>query len=692
MKKIYVNESSINAIRQQRMLPKFLFRMVKAHTTSLGDNAAFPNGGDYPFDYTVLKKRYSDVCDEVESLNLESLNEDYLMTELNSLIKTCKDLERPIRDVLERICENAVNRLFAIPSGMINLSCKLVEKVTFKNAVRVKPESEGEAKYTFDDLEDIEFSNKVIEKRRFINSLIQGASYTYSRKESLYRDEIDKVNKDLMPLYRKIIAINNYLLFTKKEELTDDKPMQGSYVETHVGNEDDKAVIEAQGIIFPLLLQETIKGLFDLFSAHSLPKDKQKAKYIISKADFILAEPWDMRLGVEMWNKKIRKIDDTNIIPYVFTSYIKLPTDEFNNATKEMFSNTRKGDEILGAMIDTATYDSGYEAFTNRINARNINKSVINDSYFTAAELDGFQLDSDEEDEDMIEEYGYILKDNVFYRGTCGNINVTDFGLNKEYTCAWLSETPEYAAMYAEDCEDGHLYEITVDLDRYNGYDWWEADDDFDPYDGFSREQQGELMKQGYNGYSFALDEGTVFVLFDPSLITNVREIPLKDYLEEATINPNTNENVDFAELILNATENDIRFANGGKNSFKSNCFNAIVTVNGTKIPRELVDIELQIVPLRLSEQDTIRLPQIHIVLSESIRGQGLGTKLYKALINQFGGIYSGGGRRVNDESISAIYRRLSKEPNIDVYEVENDVVKDTQGNNTIDYIAIKNN
>jgi len=559
MKKIYLNESSINAIRQQRMLPKFLFRMVKTHTTSLGDNAAFPNGGEYPFDYTVLKKRYSDVCDEIESLNLESLDEDYLMTELNTLLKTCKDLERPIRDVLERICENAVNRLFAIPSEMINLSCKLTDRITFKNAVRVKPESEGDARYTFDDIEDIEFSNKVIEKRRFINSLIQGASYTYSRKESLYRDDIDKVNKDLMPLYRRIIAINNYLLFIKKEELTDDKPMQGSYVETHVGNEDDKPVIEAQGIIFPLLLQETIKGLFDLFSAHSLPKDKDKARYIISKSDFILAEPWDMRLGVEMWNMMFGRIDDTNIIPYVFTSYIKLNTDDFNNVTKEILSNTRKGNELLGAMIDTATYDSGYEAFTNRINARNVNKSVINDSYFTAAELDGFQLDGDDEDGDMIE-------------------------------------------------EDGEF------------------------------------------------------------------------------------EQMDFEGLLLNANENDIIFANGGRNSFKPNCIDAIVIVNGVEIPRNLVNIELQIVTLRLSEKDTLRLPQIHIILSDSIRGKGLGTKLYKALINQFGGIYSGGGRRVNDESISAIYRRLSKEPNISVYNIENDIVKDELGNNTKDYIAIKDN
>ena len=404
MKKIYLRESSISNVLNKRLLPQFLFKMVKTHTTSLGDNSMFPNDDEYPFDYMLLKTRYNEVCDAMEELNLANLNEDELVSELSTLVKQCKELEKPVRDSLERICENSINRLFAIPSETINFKCKLVDSIKFKNAIRLRPESDEDIKYTFADVHDIEFSKKAIEKRRFINSLIQGASYLYANVMGLYIEDIDKINRELIPLYRKITIINDYLLFTKEEEMTDDKPMQGSYVETHLGNEDERTTITAQGIIFPLLLQETIKGMFELFSAHGLPKDINKAKYVIKKSDFVLAEPWDLRLGVGLWKKIFGKIQDTNMIPYMFTNLIKQPTEEFADSIREILSSTAKGEEIINNLMASAEYDNGYQQFTNRINARNVDRSLIKDSYFTGAETNGYEIDSDGESSDVIEE------------------------------------------------------------------------------------------------------------------------------------------------------------------------------------------------------------------------------------------------------------------------------------------------
>lgn len=404
MKRIYIKESSISNILNGRLLPQFLFKMVKNHNTSLGDNEAFPSSDEYPFDYTILKERYNEVCDEIEKMGIEQLDEDSLVSELSSLVSECKELETPIRDTLERLCENALNRLFAIPSEAINMSFKLVDGIKFKNAIRMRPESNDNVKYTFKDIADIDLSNKAIKKRRFIDALIQGASYTYGNIEGLYLEDIDRVNPNLPRLYRKIRAINDYLLFTKKEEMSDDKPMQGSYVETHLGMNGEKTTIKVQGIIFPLLLQEAIKGLFELFSAHGLPQDKAKAQYIIKKADFVLAEPWDLRLGVGLWNRIFGDVEDTNMIPYMFTAFVKIPTHEFNNSVKEILSSTEKGNEIINALMTNAEYDNGYQQFQNRINAKNLDKSLIKDSYFTGAETNGYELDADGEDGDVIEE------------------------------------------------------------------------------------------------------------------------------------------------------------------------------------------------------------------------------------------------------------------------------------------------
>jgi len=403
MKKIYINEEFMSNVVKGRLLPQFLFKLVKTHTTSLGDNEAFPTSDEYPFDYALLKKRYNEVCDAIDDIGLESLDEDYLMSELSSLVTKCRELETPVRDALEKVCENALNKLFAIPEESINMTFKLVDRIKFKCPIRMRPESSDNLKYNFKDIADIDLSNKAIGKRRFIDALIQGASYIYANVEGLYIDDIDRINPELPRLYRKIRIINDFLLFTKKEEMSDDKPMQGSYVETHLGIDDAKTTIKAQGIIFPLLFHEAIKGLFELFSAHGLPQDREKAQYIIRKADFVLAEPWDLRLGVGLWRMIFGGVEDTNMIPYMFTSFVKIPTDEFNLSVKEILSNTEKGNEIINALMTDAEYDNGYQQFTNRINARNVDKSLIQDSYFTGAETSGFEIDSEEE-EGVIEE------------------------------------------------------------------------------------------------------------------------------------------------------------------------------------------------------------------------------------------------------------------------------------------------
>ena len=178
--------------------------------------------------------------------------------------------------------------------------------------------------------------------------------------------------------------------------------MQGSYVEVHVGSNGNRSTIESQGVIFPLLLHDTIKGLFELFSVYGLPKDKRKALYIIKKSDFILAEPWDMRFGVKMWDIIFGGIGNFNIIPYIFMELVSLPTDEFNITMREILAGTEKGDEIMKQVLQKCTYNSDYQQFKNRINVKNLDKSIISDSYFTAAELDGFNLD-DEDGGDVIE-------------------------------------------------------------------------------------------------------------------------------------------------------------------------------------------------------------------------------------------------------------------------------------------------
>ena len=687
MKKIYISENTISNVVNGRLLPQFLFKLVKTHTTSLGDNEAFPSSDDYPFDYVLLKKRYNEVCDAIDDIGLVSLNEDDLVSELSSLVTECKRLEEPVRDALEKICENALNRLFAIPEESINMSFKLVDKIKFKSAIRMRPESNDDAKYTFKDIADIDLSNKAVGKRRFINALVQGAAYLYSGIEGLYIDVIDKINPKLPRLYRKIRIINDYLLFTKKEEMSDDKPMQGSYVETHLGIADAKTTIKVQGLVFPLLFQESIKGLFELFSAHGLPQDREKAQYIVKKADFVLAEPWDLRLGVGLWEMIFGGVEDTNMIPYMFTSFVKIPTNEFNLSVKEILSNTEKGNKIVNSLMKDAEYDNGYQQFTNRINAKNVDKSLIKDSYFTGAETNGYEIGDDGGDGDVIEEddidessyQSLSAKHNgieTWYRGICGT-----FDELKTKRQIWLADEAEYAADYAYECEDGHLYEFDIDTTRLNLYDWYyEADSYFEPIDGFSEEEQMELMKEGYNGYSFALDYATVLVLFDKSLITNIREIPLNEFVTESNeFNQNNN---DFNDILPKATIDNIDFIEGDVSDYGEEVF---LSVDGIEIPKEYVHLDFRVVSKRFPTGKQ-QLLNIDIELNPTLRGMGLGTKIYAKAVREFGAICSRHSTRHNDDGIRGIFGKLNSFNDIAVFQ---DTYNNFENETICDYYAI---
>ena len=90
--------------------------------------------------------------------------------------------------------------------------------------------------------------------------------------------------------------------------------------------------------------------------------------------------------------------------PDAFTELIKVPPRRFMVGIKEILSKTRKGEMIVSKMIGKCEYDRGYQVFKDRINTKNLSKTVLADSYFTVADLSALSLDNDDADDDVIEE------------------------------------------------------------------------------------------------------------------------------------------------------------------------------------------------------------------------------------------------------------------------------------------------
>ena len=94
MRKIYLKENSLESLIKGRLLPQFLFKKVKEHNTSLGDCDAFPTSTKYPYDYSILKERYSEVCERMEELGFENLEDiDGIASELSSITSQLNSLQ-----------------------------------------------------------------------------------------------------------------------------------------------------------------------------------------------------------------------------------------------------------------------------------------------------------------------------------------------------------------------------------------------------------------------------------------------------------------------------------------------------------------------------------------------------------------------------------------------------------------------
>lgn len=404
MKKLILSENKLNMMREHmngvlsHKLPKYVYKSVKEHNTSLGESPSFPPSHDYNFDYKILKKRYSEIVDEMKSLGLPL---DIVEAEnlLSKLMRQVIEKETPIRPQLNKLAENVVIELFAVPSETVILSCELKDKIECGSPLRILPEEDANdsEQYTFSDVGEINHVDEIVKQRRFIDSLIQGYSLIASRYEDMYSDYFESHGlNELLDLYKRVNALNDYLVFVKKEEINKKNPSLVSYVGVHLGHGENKTSIKSQGLIFPYLLRETIRGFMELFSSHGLPKDNQKAQMIIRRADFTMAEPWDIRFGKTLWEIMFGADSiESNVIPYFFAQFCSLGTSDFFAMSQELLSKTKMGHKYVETSISKIKNDLDYQFFLKNIKQKNVDSSLINDGYLSSDELDDYTIEED---------------------------------------------------------------------------------------------------------------------------------------------------------------------------------------------------------------------------------------------------------------------------------------------------------
>lgn len=122
-------------------------------------------------------------------------------------------------------------------------------------------------------------------------------------------------------------------------------------------------IIKARGVDFPMLLHETVKGIYELISAAGIPEDKRTAELVMLNTSSFSDEAEEFRFGPEIAadirdfiNKSTKEIDKyPNIREHFCGKLAAMPADEFLILVKNILSDSpsarTKVDEILDGII-----------------------------------------------------------------------------------------------------------------------------------------------------------------------------------------------------------------------------------------------------------------------------------------------------------------------------------------------------
>ena len=392
MKTMYINEGMAKLLRESVLadaVPSGVIQAIENGKTCFGNNPEFKLGNS--FFKTAVVSQFESAKDALKNIGqIETVDAKTVNEALGRIIEKCQKIEQKNKSALEKIAVNYVINLFSIPDDMVKIEANLVESVEDHDDISPVEPFDGDVNFEFDDVMDMGRLDGEIYKRQFTNAINMGAGMRMSENIRGYLEDLYDIDSRLPQMYKEALALNNYMIFESEDlGITDKDRKQIGFVNVKYGNPDELVTVSAEGVIFPVLLCELIRGLMELFSSHGLPKDVERSKYVISKSDFLKAEPWQMRIGPYMWNIFTEYFEDTDTsdMPYIYQVLSKLKPETFFDVVSEMFAKTKKGKRYAEKIIEKATENKERMAFTSKMATHQTKKNVITDEYMHSEEF-----------------------------------------------------------------------------------------------------------------------------------------------------------------------------------------------------------------------------------------------------------------------------------------------------------------
>ena len=296
--------------------------------------------------------------DNLSSQQTQGMIYQEMMRKLPSIMR----IEGQHREELEELAKEAALEETEVPADWYEIEALLNRQPINTGNFRMKPEDEEEEEedenetpeipsFDVEDLTDEEILELEKHKRNIINAIIQGAAkkghYLFQKPDIKAR--LDEIDPSLYRDYLGIMAINDFLYFSM-EQMIEMMSQTGQGVagkvelkdnddegeEGEEGEEKPDTKIVAEGMIFPILCHEIIKGIEEGKGRHGLPKDPSLRQKVQGQVDVLSNEPMQLRIGPEIV-EKIRlalpdeMYEDSNkgLINWFHTLLYQIPAQEF---------------------------------------------------------------------------------------------------------------------------------------------------------------------------------------------------------------------------------------------------------------------------------------------------------------------------------------------------------------------------
>jgi hypothetical protein len=330
---------------------------------------AIPNM-DRDFIELISSKRFKDSVDKVrtamgDTRTIQGSNAlMQLMGTVGQAMQKLVMIQNQSKKQLEDLAIELVKNELGIPDDAMQFKAELVTQ-PMGAAEGMQSESEMPSEEEVEELMgDMENFNLEREKRRFINSLIQGAAFKGGHMYNLVKNEINDINPQLMNLYAVTQSLmeHAYWIFPNMEGMAGGGG--GQMGQSEVDEETDPPTVKAKAVTFPLLVHELVKGVYEIFGSHGLPDDPRQQEMILNAEDTLPSEIWDSRLGPIFWEKfmaaypmELFDEDKKHIQHYLFMRFSALNAEEFMKVSKMILKGDPSGQQFIQGMVNEIVKD-----------------------------------------------------------------------------------------------------------------------------------------------------------------------------------------------------------------------------------------------------------------------------------------------------------------------------------------------